>query len=103
MAFRAQRNWAFGWIVAASALLALPTAAGAAAAGDPWSEAHALIDAGKSADAYSMLAAQEAESAGEEDFDYLLGIAALDSGRPAEAVFSLERVLAVDPGFLGAR
>ncbi len=103
MAFRWQRNWALGWIVAASAILALPLAASAAAAGDPWSEARALIDAGKSADAYSLLAAQEAESAGEEDFDYLLGIAALDSGRPAEAAFSLERVLAVDPGFLGAR
>lgn len=103
MAVGVQRNWALGWIVAASVLLALPPAAGAVTGDDRWSEARALIDAGKAADAYPMLAAQEAEAAGDEDFDYLLGVAALDSGRPAEAVFSLERVLAVDPGFLGAR
>jgi tetratricopeptide (TPR) repeat protein len=102
MAFRWQRYWAFGGI-AAAALLALSLAAHADPAGDSLAQARALMDAGKPADAYVLLAAQEAESAGDEDFDYLLGIAALDSGRPAEAVFSLERVLAVDPGFLGAR
>ena len=35
--------------------------------------------------------------AGDPKFDYLLGIAALDSGRPQDAVFAFERVLAVDP------
>ena len=32
-----------------------------------------------------------------EDFNYLLGIAALDSGRPSQAVLALERVLALNP------
>lgn len=88
-------------VFAALAMLALPLIA--AADSGSWSEARSLIDAGKAAEAYRMLAPLEADAAGNEDFDYLFGVAALDSGRAAEAVFSLERVLAVDPGFLGAR
>jgi hypothetical protein len=36
-------------------------------------------------------------------FDYLLGIAALDSGKPDRATIAFERVLAVNPNFAGAR
>ena len=50
-----------------------------------------------------MLEARAAELAGRPDFDYLLGLAALDSGRPGQAIFALERVLMARPDFLPAR
>ena len=53
--------------------------------------------------AYAILKPLEAERSGDPDFDYLLGIAALDSGRATEAVFALERVLAVNPAHPQAR
>jgi len=40
--------------------------------------------------------------AGNLDYDYLLGIAALDSGQPDKASLALERVLAVTPDYVGA-
>ena len=39
----------------------------------------------------------ESSLAGDPGFDYLLGIAALDSGHLTHRVFVLERVLAVQP------
>jgi tetratricopeptide (TPR) repeat protein len=53
--------------------------------------------------AYNLLKPLEDERAGSPDFDYLLGIAALDSGHATEAVFALERVLAVNPNHPLAR
>ncbi len=47
--------------------------------------------------AYELLAPLEPTRAGQPDFDYVLGIAALDSGRISRAIFALERVLAVQP------
>lgn len=55
------------------------------------------------AGAWALLSPREAELAGNPYFDYLLGIAALDTGRTSEAIFSLQRSLAVEPGFSGAR
>lgn len=66
-------------------------------------EAKKLHDDGKAADSYALLSDHEAELAGTPEFDYLFGIAALDARRPKEAVFALERVVADQPGFLGAR
>lgn len=66
-------------------------------------EADALIKAGRPLDAYMLLEPVEFERAGEVRFDYLLGIAALDSGKPDKATLAFERVLAVDPDFAGAR
>jgi len=67
------------------------------------SDATSLMNAGKPADAYALLLPNEFERAGEVRFDYLLGIAALDSGKPDKATLALERVLAVDPNYAGAR
>lgn len=69
----------------------------------PLRDADALIKDGKPADAYTLLEPLEFERAGEVRFDYLLGIAALDSGKPDKATLVFERVLAVDPDFAGAR
>ncbi|MBC7285794.1 porin family protein [Hoeflea sp.] len=77
-------------------------AAGAAMA-DPMEDASALISQGDAAGAYLILKPQERAEAGNPDYDYLLGISAIDSGRPAEAVAAFERVLAVKPDHLAAR
>jgi outer membrane protein len=62
-----------------------------------------LIAAKKPDQAYTLLQAQEPQRAGSPDFDYVLGIAALDAGRISNAIFALERVLAVQPGNALAR
>lgn len=66
-------------------------------------EARSLIRSGQPEAALDKLQALEAERAGDPDYDYLLGIAALDAGRPGVAVFALERVVAVQPNNAQAR
>ncbi len=65
--------------------------------------ANSLVKAGKFSEAYQLMLPYQADYAGDADYDYLLGIASLDSGKPTEAIFALERVLAVNPGHLQAR
>lgn len=60
-------------------------------------QAQGLLDKKQSAQAYEMLAPLESARAGEPDYDYLLAIAALDGGKPTQAVFALERFLALNP------
>ncbi|HUX91530.1 MAG TPA: tetratricopeptide repeat protein [Gallionellaceae bacterium] len=62
-----------------------------------------LIKGGKPAEAYGMLAPLEFEYSGEERFDYLIGIAALDSGKPDKATLAFERLLMVNPNLAAAR
>ena len=78
-------------------------AAEIAANDKPINDAEALMKAGKAAEAYALLAPMEFDRAGDKRFDYLLGIAALDSGKPDKATIAFERVIAVDPNFAGAR
>jgi hypothetical protein len=66
-------------------------------------QADALLAASDSHSAYNLLAPREAELAGHAYFDYLLGVAALDSGHTAGAILSLERAAAAAPQFSGAR
>ena len=47
--------------------------------------------------AYALLEPNTGIYSGSADFNFLLGISALDSGRPSQAVLALERVLAHDP------
>jgi tetratricopeptide (TPR) repeat protein len=72
-------------------------------AAGPIMEAERLLAAGQADQAWRMLEARAVEFAGNPDFDYLLGLAALDSGRPGQAIFALERVLMARPDFLPAR
>src|SRR5689334_300857 len=67
------------------------------------SEAKRLLDGGKASEAYTLLAERETDLAGKAEFDYLFGVAALDTHRAKEALFALERVVAEQPEFLGAR
>lgn len=69
----------------------------------PLRAADQLLKDGKPADAYALLEPLEFERSGDVRFDYLLGIAALDSGKPDKATLAFERVLAVEPNFAGAR
>jgi len=62
-----------------------------------------LLRAGKPAEAYKLLAPLEDRLAGSQEYDYLLGVAALDSGHSDRATIAFERVLAVNPAFVGAR
>ncbi|HLT27612.1 MAG TPA: tetratricopeptide repeat protein [Zeimonas sp.] len=65
--------------------------------------ARAWIEAGEADRAWRALEDRLDDYAGDPGFDYLLGLAALDSGRPGRAVLALERVLIVRPDFLQAR
>lgn len=66
-------------------------------------EAAELLRRQDPAGAYSLLVTQEPARAGEPRFDYLLGVAALDSGHVTRAIFALERAVAVSPGDARAR
>lgn len=62
-----------------------------------------MLSNGKSIDALDLLSPHEEDYAGEKEFDYLYGLALLDTGEAASAVFAFQRVLAVQPSFAGAR
>ncbi|HNP34292.1 MAG TPA: tetratricopeptide repeat protein [Woeseiaceae bacterium] len=67
------------------------------------SNAEHLVATGDSVRAYALLSAKEAQFAGDPYFDYLLGVAALDTGHASDAIFSLRRSLGVAPQFSAAR
>lgn len=64
---------------------------------DYLAQARELVAAGKATEAYELLKPVEPDMAGEPDFDYVFGVAALDAGQPLEAVFALERVVDLEP------
>ena len=66
-------------------------------------EARQLVVDNRAAEAYERLRAHELQLAGNPDYDYLLGVTALDSGHADLAIFALERVLEKKPLFAGAR
>lgn len=78
-------------------------AAGWARADAVTDNAKALLDKGDAKAAYALLEPLEGERAGNPDYDFLLGLAALEIGKNTNAVFALERVLAVDPNNARAR
>src|SRR5512134_1167604 len=76
---------------------------GAAHADAVLDEAKRLMAERNAPAAWALLEPLEKERAGDPEYDYLLGIAALDAGHPTRAVFALERVLAVNPNHAQAR
>jgi hypothetical protein len=94
------------WIAAVLLCLSLAVRAGTVLAQPPaevLARAEALVRSGEPEKAWALLAPLEREHAGEPQFDYLLGLAALESGRANRATFVFERLLAVSPGHLAAR
>ncbi len=67
------------------------------------SSAKRLLDGGNPQAAYNLLLPLQSERAGDPDYDFLLGSAAFQLGKNTEAVFALERVLAVRPDAAPAR
>ncbi|MFC1542832.1 tetratricopeptide repeat protein [Pseudomonadota bacterium] len=72
-------------------------------AGPNLTEAERLIWQGKAEAAYNILQPYEFELSGDVKYDYLLGLAALESGRPDQATLAFERVLIQEPNYFGAR
>ena len=65
--------------------------------------AQTLLSSGQARNAYDLLNEKAGLYAGIPQFDYQLGIAALDAGLPGRAILALERVLALEPNHLQAR
>lgn len=86
-------------------LVAWATAWPAAANADPTAieRAKAALAAGNAKQAFSELEPLQDRLAGQPEYDYLLGVAALDSGRIDEAIIAFERVLALIPNHAGAQ
>ena len=61
------------------------------------------LDNGNAQEAYNLLIPLQSERGGDPEYDFLLGSAALGIGKNTEAVFALERVLAVQPNSAPAR
>lgn len=85
---------------ALSALLVAATALAAEPLADLLARARALSQS--PAAAYELLAAAEDEFIGATEYDYALGRAALDAGRPDLATLAFARVLALEPLHAGA-
>lgn len=66
-------------------------------------QAQALVDQNRPADAFNLLLPELEQRAGTPEYDLLLGVAALESGRPTMAVFAFERVLVAEPDNSRAR
>ena len=66
-------------------------------------EALALHGRGDAVAAFALLAPLESARAGDPDFDYALGLAAVDAGQRGRAIVALQRVLAVQPANAQAR
>lgn len=88
------------WSVLAVVVL---TGANAYAEGANLEQARSFMRNGKAADAYVILEKSAFDQAGDIEFDTLLGIAALDSGKPDKATLAFERVLALNPNATGVR
>lgn len=89
-------------LVLIASLLLVPLLS-ASAADDTLLQAKSHLDNRNPQAAYNLLAPLQADRAGEPDYDFLLGSAALELGKNTEAVFALERVLAVRPDAVPAR
>ena len=75
-----------------------------ARAEDPVIEsAKRALAAGNARQAYADLAAVQDKNTGMPEFDYVLGVAALESGHVEEAIIAFERVLALIPNHAGAQ
>ena len=65
--------------------------------------ARGLVQSNQGVAAYELLAPLEQQRAGQVEYDYLLGLAAIDARQYTRAVFALERVLAMQPNHPQAR
>lgn len=90
-------------LCALSCLILFAAAVPAQAQDATLARAKQLIDSKQPQAAFDLLDPLESTRAGDPDYDYLLGLSALDSGKFTRAVFAFERVLAVRPDHPQAR
>jgi outer membrane protein len=83
-------------------VISMPTFS-VAAQDDVTKEAETLIRKGNFNAAYLLLEPLESARAGDVDYDYLLGVAGVESGNATRGAFALERVLAINPNHRDAR
>lgn len=74
-----------------------------AADADVVAQAEGLFKAGRYAEVYQLLEPLEDRLAGDLKFDYMLARSALETGQPSKASFVYERMLAVEPNYVGVR
>jgi outer membrane protein len=96
-------NRARSLVTALSLILAAGAAAPALANPEALEKARRLLNESNPKQAYMELIALQDKLAGNIDFDYLLGVASLDSGKLDDAIIAFERVLAVNPRHAGAQ
>jgi tetratricopeptide (TPR) repeat protein len=84
------------------ALLAMTVCSAASANPKLLADAQQQLAAGNPKQAYMLLVTEQDKLSGTPDFDYLLGVAALDSGKIDESIIAFERVLAANPKNAGA-
>lgn len=89
----------FAWLSTLLLLMALPVFA----ADEVVTRAKQQLDNGDAQGAYNLLIPLQSDRAGDPEFDFVLGSAALQLGKNTEAIFALERVLAVLPNNAPAR
>ena len=73
------------------------------AAPEVLNKAQRELSAGNPKQAYMLLIAEQDKLGGDVEFDYLLGVAALDSGKVDDAIIAFERVLTKNPKNAGAQ
>lgn len=84
-------------------MLALQVQASELSKEDLFNQANALSQQGKDKAAYTLLASAEALYAGQLDYDWLLGTAAIESKQYTYGIFALERVLVIEPDHYESR
>ncbi len=96
---RAARFGVFVFLV----LAVLSPSGAIAQSDDPVARARTLIEQKNAKAAFDLLSVLESREAGKVEFDYWLGVAALESEHLERAVIAFERVLVRDPAFDSAR
>ena len=99
----ASRTAKIFWGPALASLLLVALTASAQADPKLLKAAQDLLAANNPKQAYMLLVAEQDRYAGDIEFDYLLGVSSLDSGKIDEAIIAFERVLAVNPKHAGAQ
>lgn len=89
-------------VALAASACAFGVARDAVASSDVLEQARRLLGQGSPRQAFEALSRREGELSGTVDFDYLLGVAALDVGKVDVAITAFERVLALKPNHAGA-
>jgi hypothetical protein len=80
-----------------SAFILAGSALSAPAFADSVGELRGLVDQEQYQPAWDMAQRMDAENAGDPDFDFYYGVAALRAGKPQQALLALERVHAAQP------